>query len=309
VAVLQSARAMGKGADGQGYLMRGPVANDLFVAVRSTLPPVAAFLAAMPQFNCGPGPVAAEVVVSEDPDAPRKRFFLPEYYTRIEWLSGTQAHVQTNGATGSIDWSGGASDVLQAELRIFPEGAPESLGMFLRLVMSLLLPSRRAVLVHASGVVSQGEGVVFLGDSGAGKTTTARRVGREGALRFADDMAIVHVGHGQGVRVEPCRFDRGGRLPGRENRSWPLREAYDVRKGAAVTLDAGKVKDPLATWCAAILSSTGPPGSLDPLLGLASDLCQMVPPRALDVSASGSVFSVLTRPSHSAQTLAAPPPA
>src|SRR6187431_3694730 len=130
---------MGKSADGQGYLMRGALANDLFVTVRSTLPPVAAFLAVTPQFSLGPGPAAAEVVVSEDPAAPCRRFSLDEFYTRIEWLSGTLAHVQTNGATGTIAWSGSANDVLRAELRIFPEAAPESLAMFLHLLMSLLL--------------------------------------------------------------------------------------------------------------------------------------------------------------------------
>jgi len=285
---------MGKGAAGVGYLMRGALANNLFVTVRSTLAPVAALMAATHP-DCGPGQAAADILVVDDPDAPRKRFVLPEYYTRIDWLSGTRAHVETNGATGSIDWSGSASEVLRAELRIFPEGAPESLGMFLRLLTSLLLPSRRAVLVHASGVVSEGEGVVFLGESGAGKTTTARRAGREGALRFADDLAILRLGPGHRVRVEACRFDRGGRLPGREHSSWPLGAAYDVRKGAPVTRDAGKVKDSLATWCAAILSTIGPPGSSGLLLGLASDLCRSVPPRALDVSAAGPVLSALAR--------------
>jgi hypothetical protein len=289
--------------------MRGALANDLFVTVRSTLPPVPAFLASMPQFDLPPGPAAAEIVVVEDPAAPRKRFFLNEYYTRIEWVSATQAHVQINGATGAIAWSGGATEILRAELRIFPEGAPESLGMFLRLVTSLLLPSRRAVLVHASGVVSQGSGVLFLGDSGAGKTTTARRVGREGALRFADDLAIVRLGPAQDARVEACQFDRGGRLPGRENGCWPLRAAYDVRKAAAVTADAGKVKDPLATWCAAILSSTGPPGAFDALLGLASELCEIVPPRALQVSAAGPVLPAFTRSTSPFQVLPDSPPA
>jgi hypothetical protein len=299
---------MGKGADSLGYLMRGALANDLFVTVQSTLAPVAAFMAAVHQ-NCGPGQAAAEVVVVEDPSAPRKRFFLPDYYTRIEWLSPTHAHVQTNGATGSIEWSGSESDVLRAELRIFPEGAAESVGMFLRLLTSLLLPSRRAVLIHASGVVTHGEGVVFLGESGAGKTTTARRLGREGALRFADDLAILHLGQAQGVRVEPCSFDQGGRLPGRENRSWPLRAAYDVRKGAAVTQDLGNVKDSLATWCAAILSTTGPPGTVGSLVGLAWELCRCVPLRVLDVSPTGGILSALDRQASSAQLLPTSSPA
>lgn len=286
--------------------MRGALANDLFVTVRSTLAPVAKLMA-MTDPDCAPGDSAAEIEVVEDPTAPQKRFFLHEYYTRIDWLSPTRAQVQTNGATGSIDWSGREGEVLRAELRIFPDGAPESLGMFLRLLTSLLLPSRRAVLVHASGVASQGEGVVFLGESGAGKTTTARRAGREGALRFADDLAILHVGKGGCVRVEPCRFDRGGRLPGRENRSWPLRAAYDVRKGAATTRDAGRVKDSLATWCAAILSTAGPPGCVSSLLTLASDLCHAVPPRALDVSATGRVVTALTLPTRAPDLLASLP--
>src|SRR4051812_6957535 len=127
---------MGKCAVGEGYPMRGALANDLFVAVCSTLAPVAELLAALPQFSPGPGagPVAAEVRVTADPAAPRRRFFVHEYYTRIEWLTATRAEVQTNGATGTIDWSGRASELLRAELRIFPEGAPESVGMFLRLL-------------------------------------------------------------------------------------------------------------------------------------------------------------------------------
>lgn len=275
--------------------MRGALAKDLFVEVHSTLTAVAQLMAVIPAVDptVHASSIGAEILVTADSAAPRRRFALHEYYTRIEWLSANHAQVQTNGASGSIQWSGDAKEVLRAELGIFPEAAPESLGMFLRLVMSILLPSRRAALIHSSGVVSSGNAVLFLGESGAGKTTTARRVGREAALRFADDMAIIHVSEQRTVTVEPCTFDRGGRLPGRANRSWPLAAAYDVRKGASSTQDLGRVKDPLATWCAAILSSTGPPGALDTLLGLAGDLCAAVPPRALAVSASGPIHSII----------------
>jgi hypothetical protein len=284
---------MGVQTEEPSYTMRGALANDLFVAVRSSLAPVAALLTTK-RFDRSPGAVAAEVVVTADPAAPQKRFLLDEYYTRIEWRSATRAEVQTNGATGSIDWSGGVDDVLQAELRIYPQGAPESVGLFLRLLASLLLLPRRGLLIHASGVVAQGEAFVFLGESGAGKTTTARRLGREGALRISDDLAILRVEQDDRISVEPCGFDRGGRLPGRAGTSWPLRAAYEVRKAAAVTEDAGPVGNPLAIWCAALLSSSGPPGALDSLLSLAGSLSRAVPPRALRVSATGSVLSVLT---------------
>lgn len=282
---------MGRNADSLGYPTRGALARGLFVNVRSSLPEVARFLNGLPRFHLEAGPVAAEVSVVADPLAPQRRYFVHEYYTRIEWLSATHARVETNGATGSIEWSGRADDVLRAELCIFPDGAPESLGMFLRLVTSMLLPTRRAVLIHASAVVYQGAGLIFLGDSGAGKTTTARRCGREGALRIADDLTILQVGSDRTVRVEPCSFDRGGRLPGREQGFWPVAAAYDIRKAAPVTEDRGRVKDPVATWCSAILSSTGPPSTLEPLLSLALDLSQVIAPRVLAVRANGSLLS------------------
>lgn len=298
---------MGLRTDDQGN--RGTLANGLFVLVRSSLGSVAEFLTATRRFDLAPGGVAAEVRVTEDPSAPQRRYLLDEYYTRIVWQSATHAVVQTNGATGTIDWSGSAHDVLQAELRVFPEGAPESLGLFLRLLASLLLPSRQGVLIHASGVVVEGEALVFLGESGAGKTTTARRIGREGAMRIADDLAILRIGGGgeEQVVVEPCRFDRGGRLPGREGRSWPLRAAYDVRKGAAQTEDVGPIRNPLNAWCAAIVSSTGPPGALQTMLSFAFSLSRILPPRAFHVSATGSILPALTPPQHPAPLLHASP--
>ncbi len=110
---------MCKSAEIVGYSTRGALAKDLFVAVRSTLPPVADLLRLMPNFSAAPGPVAADIEVVEDPAAPRKRFLLPEYYTRIEWQSETRAHVETNGATGSITWSGHENHVLEASCGFF----------------------------------------------------------------------------------------------------------------------------------------------------------------------------------------------
>jgi len=294
------------GAFAEDPANRGVLTEDLFVRVRSYLAPVGEFLAATGRFGLADGPVAAEVFVVADPAAPHKRFTVDEYDTRIVWLSATHAAVYTNGATGSVDWSGNASDVLRAELRIYPEGAPECLGLFLRLLASLLLPSRQGLLVHASAIVVQDEGLLFLGESGAGKTTTARRAGREGAIRIADDLAIVHVESEDRITVEACRFDRGGRLPGRAGQRWPLRAAYDVRKGATKTRDGGPFGNPLSTWCGAIVSSTGPPGSLITLISLAASLSRALPPHALHVSPAGSVLPSLISPTPHDSPLHAP---
>ena len=127
-------------------------------------------------------------------------------------------------------------------------------------------------------------------------------------MRIADDLTILHVGREQGVWVEPCGFDRGGRLPGRDARGWPLAAAYDVRKGALLTRDAGKVKDPLATWCGAILSSTGPPSRRELLLSLAFELGRVIPPSVLDVSASGAILPALAVRGEPQSDLSGPAP-
>jgi hypothetical protein len=125
-------------------------------------------------------------------------------------------------------------------------------------------------------------------------------------MRVADDLAILRIGMDEKVAIEPCRFDRGGRLPGREGSSWPVRAAYDIRKAAAVSEDGGAVDSPLATWCGALLSSVGPPESLDLLLSLTFSLSRSIPPRAFNVSAKGAVLSALI-PKHSEQLFHASP--
>ena len=286
---------MGPSTEDTAYKLRGTVANGLAVIVHTSLPEVANLLTLAHAFERSDEHfvAAAEVWVQADPTALQHRVLLHEYSTRIEWQDATHARVEINGAHAAIEWSGASDEVLRATLGIYPPGAPESVGMFLRLLVSLLLPPRDAALIHASGVVIDGEARVFLGESGAGKTTTARRAGREGALRLADDLAILRVREGKRVFVEACRFDRGGRLPNRAGEGWPVCAVYDIRKAAAVTLDAGKVENPLATWCAAVLSSSGPPALLDSLLSFALRLNTLLPPRVLRVAPAGPVLPAL----------------
>jgi hypothetical protein len=268
------------------------VASKLTFAVETDVAPAARFARAVSNLGGAElSPIAARLKVTADPSAPKRRFLPDEYSTRIEWVGAERARVDVNGATGTIEWAPAPGAILEAELAIYPEGAPESLGMFMRLLAAILLPVRGALLVHAGAVVTDGKSVLFFGESGAGKTTTARRAAFRGALRIADDMAVVDVG--APISVESCSFDRASRLPGRSGRSWPLAGAYAVQKGAAEMRIDGPVVDPLRQWCAAVMSPALPPARAEALLALIAKARAALPPRGFDVAPRGDVLSAV----------------
>ncbi len=55
---------------------------------------------------------------------------------------------------------------------------------FLRLVMQYVLPEYHGVLIHASAVMNEGEGYVFIGPNEGGKSTLAKKTGK---LILSDD--------------------------------------------------------------------------------------------------------------------------
>jgi hypothetical protein len=58
-------------------------------------------------------------------------------------------------------------------------------------VAAVALHLQGAVLLHAAAVAMRGKAVVFAGDSGSGKSTTAARLSREGYEVLAEDVAEV----------------------------------------------------------------------------------------------------------------------
>jgi hypothetical protein len=101
---------------------------------------------------------------------------------------------------------------------------------------ALLILARRGVfLVHASAIAMGDRAILLLGDSGAGKTTTARRLGREGLERLSDDLVALDVS-GPTPLLHPVPFERGGRpLAWWTRAPIPCVGALLVRKGADVS--------------------------------------------------------------------------
>jgi hypothetical protein len=77
------------------------------------------------------------------------------------------------------------------------------------------LSRRRGVLVHACGLVVEGTGLLFLGTSGAGKSTTARLFKERGGVTVLSDDRIVIRSEEDGYRIygTPWHGEAGWETP------------------------------------------------------------------------------------------------
>lgn len=109
---------------------------------------------------------------------------------------------------------------------------------FLRVLVAYRLLETGGALVHSAGVVEEGRAYLFLGPSGAGKTTVGRLARSAGRTVLSDDMNAVTAGSGsRGFRVERLPFagDLGQTAAPGESR--PLGGLFRIEKGARVQID------------------------------------------------------------------------
>jgi len=64
------------------------------------------------------------------------------------------------------------------------------------LLINALLAQRRGLELHACGVIDRGNGLLFIGNSGDGKTTTARLWQHEPAEIVSDDRVVIRAENG-----------------------------------------------------------------------------------------------------------------
>jgi hypothetical protein len=169
----------------------------------------------------------------------------------------------------------------------------------LRLVVAYHLLAMGGVLLHSSGLVhreSQGAHL-FLGPSGAGKTTVAR-LGRERGLAvLSDDMnAVLPTGDGTGATV--CRVPFAGDPtltdPGisPEDRL-PLRTLARLRQGRASRLSTLEPAAALAALAACAPFVNRDPHRQVALLENLAALQRAVPPVELEFPKTGGFWPLL----------------
>lgn len=137
-----------------------------------------------------------------------------------------------------------------------------------------LLAQRNALLLHACGIAWQGRGYLFVGSSGAGKSTTAGLWKAAGAAMLNDDRTVLEAAP-DGIRIHPTPWF--GEHPDVGGAASPLRAIYLLRKGAVVSFE------PLRPAAAAALlfAKSFPPlwdaGRLGRTLGVLDRACRSVP--------------------------------
>lgn len=89
---------------------------------------------------------------------------------------------------GHVDWQTG-----RGHLEMHPDAGVEN---FLRVIYAWLCLQDGGLLLHAAGLVRGGEGYVFFGPSGAGKTTTTR-LSADTAEILSDDLVILRCADGR----------------------------------------------------------------------------------------------------------------
>lgn len=227
-----------------------------------------------------PLPIAAHLALSA---APGPVGLPPSELVAVEltWLSPTRAELRTNGAELTLDLT---DHGLRGEGRLDVERPRGAVEAAVRAVTTIALARRGVLLLHASAVAHPAgaqpaqpappDAVVLLGASGAGKTTTARRLGREGLRRLADDLIAVDLAASPPV-LHRLPFERAGRAQAaRAGEVAVCRGGAVVHKGAA----AARISphpDPVRAWTEALIVLPPAPGDAGRLLDAVARLCRL----------------------------------
>lgn len=168
----------------------------------------------------------------------------------------------------------------------------------LRVMAAYRLHRAGGVLLHSAGVVSNGRAYLFVGRSGAGKTTFARRSLSEGRAVLSDDLNAILPGSG-GLRVRQVPFagELGVSPLGGARRDYPLAGIYGLAHLADA--EAPAVVSPLPPsealgllLCAAS-GVNGDPERREELLDALGRLLSVVRRGRVAFSVRGRVWDVL----------------
>lgn len=137
-----------------------------------------------------------------------------------------------------------------------------------------LMAEHSALLVHACGVSWRGRGYLFVGSSGAGKSTTARLWRGAGATVLNDDRVVLEAGR-SGVLIHPTPWF--GEYPQVGGEAARLRALYLLRKGDAVSFEPLRPAAAAAVVLAKSFPPLWDPERMDKTLATLGRVCQQLP--------------------------------
>jgi hypothetical protein len=178
------------------------------------------------------------------------------------------------GATGAVDFAAG-----EAEVRLRSDDPAASLETLLRSLYAHLALRKDGLLLHAAGVLRDGEAHLFIGQSGSGKSTVAAL--SRPALVLSDDLVIALPAGGRWLAHSTPFWNAAGSpdAPGRA--AGRIAGVYKLIQDARVFLEPMPLASAAAELAANCPVVNGDPARLPELLVRCRDLAEFAPLRRL----------------------------
>lgn len=189
--------------------------------------------------------------------------------------------------------------VLQGALSVF------TFDSFLRIFLTLLLLERDGLVLHAATLRRSGSAHIFLGRSGAGKTTLSRLAPADQVL--TDEISLLRL-----VQDEPRAYGSPfwGELAGHgADVELPLQAFYLLAKDRRTFIEPLRGADALTALCAHTLFFVPDRDSLQALLRVCARWVEAVPVSRLHFAPDETVWEVLANEGCGAPVVAAGPAA
>ena len=154
------------------------------------------------------------------------------------------------------------------------EMSPFAIDTVLRVIFATLLPRAGGMLIHACGLRHASVGVIFPGQSGAGKTTLARKAPDADDVLSDEIVAVRRLDDGWRVFGTPFwgDFARGGI----SMRSWPLRTVAFLTQTREIGMTPITSSDATLRLLGCFLSFAVDRASVERSLAVAVQLCAEV---------------------------------
>jgi hypothetical protein len=162
------------------------------------------------------------------------------------------------------------------------------------LLLINLLARGRGAEVHAAGIIDrEGNGHLFLGQSGAGKTTMARLWQNEEGVQVLSDDRIILRKQGQSVWIYGTPWHGEGRLA--SPASAPLQRIYFLRQGAHNRLIPQRAAEAVARLCACSFLPFFNSDGIEFTLGFFEEVVSSIPCCELSFLPDQSVVAMLKK--------------
>jgi hypothetical protein len=162
---------------------------------------------------------------------------------------------------------------------------------FLRVAYAWLCLQNGGLLLHAAGAIRNGQGFVFFGPSGAGKTTTSRLAARTADV-VSDDLVIIRGDNGRCI-LHGVPFKGELSDAPRANQSAPLAGLYRLRQDTSHYLEPIPRAQAVAELAAASPFVVREPALSDRLLELCNRIAKTIPVQQLHFRRDDGFWKVI----------------